>query len=284
MSPVSTADRSVMLAVPMGQPIDWATRLVLDDANIVPLYHQLKERLRVVAQDMEPDSLMPSEKELMEYAHVSRATARKAVSDLVHEGVLYAQRGRGTFTAPPRVATKLSRPAGFTETMRRLGRTPGTRLISVQDFPADEHLAGRLALTPGDPVTVVERLRLLDGEPCMVERAHLSSRLAPGLAGLDLTRSLYELLDEVYGKTPARGTETILAVSADAALARLLAVPRRSALLATARSTETDAGVPLEFTLRHARGDRCSFLVELTQASTLTDTSVADRLLRGRKG
>jgi GntR family transcriptional regulator len=257
----------------------WVAEVALDETDVVPLYHQLKERLRAVAGRMEPDTLMPSEKELMAYAGVSRATVRKAIADLVQEGVLYARQGRGTFTAPLRILTDLERPAGFTATMRRLGRTPATRVISVEKVPATAALAEQLQIGPGDEVIVFERLRLVDGEPAMLERTHVAASVAPGLAEKDLSCSFYELLAADYGLRPACGIELIVALNADWHLAKLLDVPIGSALLATARTSETDRGVPLEYTLRHARGDLCSFRVVLNQFSTLEDRSVVDAVL-----
>ena len=128
----------------------------------------------------------------MQLAGVSRATARRAIADLAQEGLLVARQGRGTFTAPRRVEAVLGRrPAGFTEAMRRLGRTPSTRVLLAETVRADAGLADRLQVPEGAGVHLVERLRLVDGEPAMVERAHLPADLVPGL--LDQQRLLDSL-------------------------------------------------------------------------------------------
>jgi GntR family transcriptional regulator len=258
--------------------VDWARRLRLEPAAAVPLYHQLRERLRAAARDCEPDAALPSEKEIMRLAGVSRATARRAIADLAQEGLLVARQGRGTFTAPRRVEAVLGRrPAGFTEAMRRLGRTPSTRVLLAETVRADAGLADRLQVPEGAGVHLVERLRLVDGEPAMVERAHLPADLVPGLLDHDLGGSLYDLLQLRFGLAPAHGSESIVAVNADQRMARLLLVPAGAALLATARSTRTASDRELEYTIRHARGDRCSFFVELRDAaSMLSDRTLAD--------
>jgi GntR family transcriptional regulator len=263
-------------------PADWADRLTVDAKAPAPLYHQLRERLRAVAEACEPDTLMPTEKALMQYAGVSRATARKAIADLVQEGLLVTRQGSGTFTAPVRVPTELGRrPAGFSETMTRLGRSPSTRVVEAHIVPAAPGIAERLGISAHAPVVELERLRLIDGEPCMLERAHLPAELVPGLLDCDLTGSLYEVLGSRYGLQPAAGSETIIAVNADAHLARTLNVPVAAALIATARTTKTGDGTGLEYTIRHARGDMCSFYVALTDTSVLADYSLADPLLTG---
>ncbi|TDE48457.1 GntR family transcriptional regulator [Nonomuraea mesophila] len=247
--------------------IDWARRLALEPGAAVPLYYQLRERLRAVISECEPDTPIPAEKDLMAFAGVSRATARRAIGDLVQEGLLVARQGSGTYTAPAGVTSELgSRPAGFTETMARLGRKPTTRVLEARVQPCAADLAPALGLEAGAGIVFLERIRLLDDEPCMIESAHLPAELVPGILDEDLTGSLYGLLRLKYGLSPASGKETIGAVNADYRLAGLLHVPMAAALLATARSTVTEGGLPLEYTIRHARGDLTVFSVELNDA------------------
>jgi len=263
--------------------INWQQALTVAPGSGLPLYHQLRERLRAAIRATAPDTRLPPEKDLMAWAKVSRATTRRAIADLVQEGLLVAHQGRGTFTAPHRVPAGLGRrPLGFTEAMTRAGRTPGSQVLEQTVVPATGEVARQLEVPEGSDVVVVERLRLIDGEPAMLERAHLPAGLCPGLAGRDLTGSLYQLLRAHYGLAPARGEESILAVNADHRLARALRVPVAAALLATTRTTRADGGARLEYTLRHARGDLCSFFVELRNSSSvLSDQSLAASALAG---
>jgi GntR family transcriptional regulator len=251
----------------------------LDERSPMPLYHQLSEHLRAAANRLGPDAPMPSEHELMRQTGVSRATARKAISDLVQEGLLVPRQGKGTFVAPPRVETLLERPVGFGEGMSQLGREPSTQVLSATIVAASAPVAASLDLSVGADVVLLERLRLLDGEPCMIERAHLPAERVPGLLDEPLDGSLYTLLATRYGLRPAGGTEVITVMSADAALGRSLMVPVGSVLFATIRSTRSDDGGPLEYTFRHARGDLCSFRVSLSDGSALADRSASDPLL-----
>jgi GntR family transcriptional regulator len=253
--------------------------LRVDGADPLPLYHQLKQQIRDLAKGLEPDTLIPSEKELMDLSGVGRATVRRAISDLVQEGLLQTHQGRGTFTARPRIKTALSRPAGFTEVMTRLGRSPSTRVLLLERIEAGPDVAAHLGVETGEGIFVIERLRLIDGEPCMVERTHMPERSAPGLIERDLCCSLYDLLARDYGIEPATGTETIVAVNADRHLASVLKVPPASALLATVRVTTTADGSPFEYTLRHARGDLLAFTVALDSGAALGDRATAGPLL-----
>lgn len=242
--------------------VNWEDWLVLDPNGVVPLYHQLKERLRIVAGKLEPNTMIPSEKQLMAITGVSRVTIRRAIADLVGEGILYARAGAGTFTVPDRVETGLNRPVGFTESVLQLGRTPSTRVLQKDVVPAPQAVARRLGLTEGEDVFLVERLRYIDGIPCMVERAHFPYPVVRGIDQEDLKGSIYQLLRTKYGLSIVDGSETVTAVNADRRLAKLLDIPLAAAVLATFRITQTSDKIPLEYTIQYARGDQCAFRVQ----------------------
>jgi GntR family transcriptional regulator len=234
-------------------------------------YQRVRERLRGDAGRLGAHNPVASETELMRSHKVSRATARRAIADLVHEGVLYTRQGRGTFVAPARVLTGLDRPAGFTEAMAALGRAPASRVLSVAGETATPDQAAALRVKVGAALHVIDRLRLLDGEPCMIERARVPVERAPGLETHDLSGSLYAVLEREYGLVAAGGHEVVLAENADRDSARLLDVPLASALLVTVRTTVDAGGAPFEHTDRRARGDLCSFRVSLDRESGLAD-------------
>ena len=62
-------------------------------------YLQLKEIIKHHLYDghYESGQKIPSENELMSRFHVSRSTVRQALAELVNEGVLYKEQGRGSF-------------------------------------------------------------------------------------------------------------------------------------------------------------------------------------------
>lgn len=75
----------------------------LNRGEAVPLYRQLKE---IIAEgirrgEFRPGERLPTEKELCQRFGVSRITVRQALSELVHEGLLYRHRGSGTFVSFP---------------------------------------------------------------------------------------------------------------------------------------------------------------------------------------
>ena len=131
-----------------------------------PRYEQLYRHIAAAIStgDLQAETQLPPERELAELAEVSRVTVRKAVSQLVEDGVLEQRRGAGTFVRSPRAKMEhsLSALLSFTEYMRQRGKTSTSRILRCGIFlpNPDEQMA--LGLSGGDRVSRVDRLRSAD--------------------------------------------------------------------------------------------------------------------------
>jgi GntR family transcriptional regulator len=147
--------------------------------------------------------------------------------------------------------------------MQTRGFDPETRLIAARPESAGESIARALGLEPGSPTLYVERLRLADGEPLLLEQVHLPAERFPGLLASDLERtSLYDILTERYDTHIARARETLEPVLLRAREARLLGRPARSLALLVEGTAFTADGLPVEFGRTYVRGDRTRYYVE----------------------
>jgi GntR family transcriptional regulator len=203
----------------------------IDPTSPIPKYTQLRELILGLLEEggLPVDAPIPSERELCQSYGLSRMTVRQAVDQLVSEGRLYRVPGKGTFVARPKIDMPL-RLVSFTEDMRARGLVPGSRELDRRSVRAGSHLARAFGLEAGAEVYVVERLRTADGEPMAIERSHIPAVLAPGLLDRPLT-SLYDVLASVYGVEFDAGEQTIEAAIADPSDAKVLGVPRGSAVL-----------------------------------------------------
>lgn len=240
----------------------------LDPASPTPLYHQLKEELRRIAKSLPAGAPMPSEAELMAQTGVSRATIRRAVTDLGHEGILRSRRGLGTFVLRPKVDEPLLVLQSFTEIVSALGRVPSTRVLSFARVRAAPEIADRLGLQPGAFVYALERIRSVDGVPCILEHQYLNAALVPGLTETDAQGSIYGVIEARFGIRLVDGVETIQAVKAPPEIASHLEIARGSPLLVTARVTLAGDGDLVEFVARYVRADMWSFTFRLGRSSS----------------
>src|SRR6476659_2185276 len=171
----------------------------------LPRYYQLKEiiRERIMTGEWAPGTLIPSERELCERYGISRMTARQSITELVNEGLLYREQGKGTYVGRPKIAQQLLRLTGFTEDMKARAQRPGAQVLSAEMWPADEMTAERLRVRIGQPVYRLRRLRLADSEPLALETSCITFIGCERLLDNDLERdSLYYLLDVAYDVPP----------------------------------------------------------------------------------
>ncbi len=206
---------------------------------------------------------IPSERELAGEFGITRMTVRHALADLVRDGVLRRELGKGTFVAEPRITERLSRLTGFSEDMRAHGRRPGARLLAAGIEPATPAVAERLKVPVGTVTVLVERLRLADEEPMAIEASHLCFAGCSALAHEDLSGSLYALLSQRYGLAPTRARQRLSAGAGDRQESGLLGIRRGAPVLRLERVTYDQNDRPFEYTQSTYRGDRYVFDAEL---------------------
>ena len=223
----------------------------------------VRERVLDLLEGLSSGSAIPPERELCERFDVSRVTLRRAVDDLVRDGVLSRRQGSGTYVAQPKLAQALS-VRSFSQDMRQRGLEPSSQVLSVERVPAGPRLGQRLAVSPADPVVRIRRLRLADGEPLGLETASVPAALAPGLEEADLEgSSLYEVLARDHGIAIASGSQEIEPTVINEEESLVLDAPLHSPAFLFRLTTRAGDGTIIEFNRSIFRGDRLTLTTEL---------------------
>jgi GntR family transcriptional regulator len=241
-------------------------KLALDPLSGRPAYQQLEAQVaaRIAAGAPGPGDRLPPERELASDLGVSRMTIRQAFDALARRGLVERGVGRGTFVTAPRVELeRRTRVAGFTEQMERAGLEPGAVVTSAAVRSAPPEVAAALQLRPGELAARIERVRSGGGVTLTLEDSWVPDALFPGIAGEDLTGSLYALMADRYGHRPVRAVEHLEPVAARAVDAGHLGVRARSPLMLVERVAYDADGTPVEFAQDRHRGDRARFVVEV---------------------
>jgi GntR family transcriptional regulator len=205
-----------------------------------PKYLRIREALRqeIEAGRYPPGSPLPSQRLLAERFGVTLMTIRQAIGLLEEEGVVATRQGSGTFVRQRPFAYG---PGPLRSLAREIAATGGvleTTVTGASPGRAPGGVAERLGAPAGGEVFVLERLRVLDGEPLLLQRSYLPVELGSLLVPAELTTaSLYDLLQRDAGVTVARATETITAVALGAPDARALGHKARSPGLLSRRRT-----------------------------------------------
>ena len=238
----------------------------VDKDSPVPLYYQLKEILAnlIENEELRPNDPIPTERRLCEYHGISRMTVNKAILNLVNEGLVYREQGRGTFVARPKEKHALSSLLGFTEDMSRRGLNTETRMISFQRQATTKKLRQQLCLEESQEVFAIQRLRYINKEPHALETAYIPVALCPDLT-LDMLAdsSLYAILINRYAVEMDYALQTIEPVMLDDYESEMLHVKKHSLALLFSRRTFLKTGVPFEVTKAVYRSDKYKFEVTL---------------------
>jgi GntR family transcriptional regulator len=232
----------------------------LSDNSPIPKYHQLREILREQAETWQPHQPIPSEAELCRAYDVSRTTVRKALDNLVYEGLLYRVQGKGTYVAPRKLRGRyVQESTGFFEDMEARGLSQRTRVLEKRIIEADQFLADRLQLSVGEKVFYMSRLRFVDDEPAHISFSHVPYKLCPGLIDEDFTaQSLYRTMQK-YGQVIHHGTRLIEVQFATHEESRLLKTAFEAPLLVVIGTMYDGNDVPIEYGFAKNRAD-CSQL------------------------
>lgn len=205
----------------------------LDNTSSTPLYKQLEGLLREeIDSGKQPQgSRFPTENELSEKYQVSRVTVRKALEELSKQGYLTRKPGKGTFVTEKKIQRELSGVLCYSDMCRVMGYTPGAKTIKVALEDPSEEEAALLGLEKDEPVLVVERLRLADDKPVLLESNHFSEEFF-FLFDKNLNdTSLYKVIKEETGLVFTQSAKTVEIVFANYQQAKYLGVTKGYPLL-----------------------------------------------------
>lgn len=234
--------------------------------NGVPLYLQIKDHLlsKIDGGTWAEEAMIPTESELCREYGVSKITVREAIKLLVMDGRLSRIPGRGTFVTRPKIEQTLNRFFSFTRWARQNGLEPASRILRVETLPSDVHIARHLGISEGEGVTRIERLRLGNNEPLMLEVIWTSASLCPELHLRDLANvPLNDILAADYGVTLVKARESIEAQTADPYVSRLLGIEKEVLLLHVEHTAFTSGERIAYFVTSSYRGDRVKFMIDL---------------------
>lgn len=202
------------------------------DMVSVPLYQQIKEDIKSAIQSgkYKPKEKIPPEPALSEEYAVSRITVRRAVEELCSEGYLTKMQGRGTFVNTPRINRKFTggdKVEGFSQTCRKLGLTPGARVVDRRIVPSRRDEQEFFGLGPDALLIYVERVRTADGQPIFLENLFLPYEDYRAMLTMDLSDvSMFETISKVSGHGPADiAHRTVEVTRASLEQSQQLAVP-----------------------------------------------------------
>jgi GntR family transcriptional regulator len=126
-----------------------------------PLYSRIQEYIAelILSGKLTPESKIQSEREFSEDLGVSRMTVRKALTELVNEGLLERKHGSGTYVAKPKITYESLELMNYVQAMQRRNIATTTQLLEFSEMVASRRLAELLEIEIGDPIYRLVLLR-----------------------------------------------------------------------------------------------------------------------------
>lgn len=250
--------------------------------NKEPIYQQLNHLLKETIQEEEyqvGDKFL-TERSICEKYDVSRATANKAISNLVSEGILEFRKGVGTFIKNNPHKENLDSIVSFTKNVIRAGKNPTSRVLKFELLNSsniDPRIREALLLGENEKIYKIERLRLANETPMMLEERFIVEKYCPGLSQHSLEGSLYSLFDREYGIQLTGSDETIQAIVISPKEARILQVDEELAGFRVTSIGYIEDKIPLWWEQTTHRPDGIEFRCQVRPHHT--ERKLRERLL-----
>lgn len=249
-----------------------------------PVYQQLLTTLRVLVKEgefVEGDRFL-TERQVSERYGISRPTANKALASLVAEGMLEFRKGVGTFVRGRVLDYDLGALVSFTRKAEAAGKRPSTQVLAFETLlagAAPPEVMHQLGCGVTDPLHYMERLRLADGNPVILEHRWVVAHLCPGLERRELHGSLYQVWTERFSLAIGDSDQRIRALNLAGTEARLLGVRIGLAGLEMLCTGFLRTGEPLWYERTLYRGDAYEFHQQRVTGGRTSPGSMTGRLV-----
>ncbi len=247
------------------QAAEWNAENNIDPNQVVPLYHQIYLILREqILEGRFEAAPLPGELALADQFKVSRVTMRRALQDLVKEGLIARGRGKGTFVKPRRessVAASGSQMLIESQVSSDTGASIDV-LEVLRVVPLSE-VAETLQLSNKEQVQKIIRILNVKGQPLGHFSTFIPESVARTFSRRELQlRPLTELLEE-NGVVLGTASQSLSAKLADSTVANALEVPVGAPLVAISRIMYSASGKPVCMIRALYRPDRYEYRMDM---------------------
>lgn len=231
--------------------------------NGLPYYLQIYNELRnrIITKVYLPNQPIPSENELVGEFGVTRATIRNAVKKLQDEGLIYTEKGKGSFVNTAKIEQSLFKFYSFGRDYSEFNKN--STLLNIKDT-TDKDIQHILNLQESDCIKQITRIRKLDNIPVIIETSYIPAILVPDISSFNLEQlSIYDLLEKHYGLHILKAKEFLDTIVTDSYHSKLLDIAKGKPVFVTERITYDFDEKPIEYRKSIIRSDKFRFSVDL---------------------
>lgn len=227
-------------------------------------YEEIAEDIRagILSGKYSSKEQLPLEKEMCEHYGVSRITIKKAVDELVVQGLVIKRRGSGTFVkalddGDVQELSLAKQFEGFSEANR--DKKISSKIIKFEVIHPSEEIATKLKISCDDFVYYVIRARYADDEPYVVEYTYMPIGLIPGIKNDILMSSIYKYIEKKLKLKIKSAHRVIRSLLPNELEQEWLKVENNFPILEVEQVGFLDNGQPFEYSKSHHRSDKIEF-------------------------
>lgn len=161
-------------------------------------------RNKIISGKYKPGTLLPKESEMILKYNASKLTVKKAMDELVNEGLIIKRRGSGTFVKglstedieKLKVVNQFQGSSAFF-----VDKVVESRILVFEVVKSEPEIMERLGLSEISDLYHVVRTRLIDGEPYVIESTYMPVDLIKNLTFEICSGSIYEYIEDELGLT-----------------------------------------------------------------------------------
>jgi GntR family transcriptional regulator len=175
---------------------------LIDREDHQKLYLQLLQiiKKKIENGDWPLNSQIPTEEELCTTFSVSRATVRTAVLELVRQGYLKRQQGKGTFICKNIMSEGIAMLTNLKELMFEDSLVLSSNVMARTVMMPVDDLDAKLNVPPDKHIIYIKRLYSVDEEPILLQESYIPYHLCPLLLEDDIEHhSLFDIFEKNYG-------------------------------------------------------------------------------------
>ncbi len=161
------------------------------------IFKDLKERIE--SEEYEYQSILPPESVLVGVYDCSRNTVRRALAQLSEIGYVQAINGVGVrviYQPYDKASFVIGGIETFKETASRNKLNSTTEVVMFAEIVADKRVAKRTGFPEGTGLYYIQRLRKLDGNPCIMDINMFDKSIVPGITKEIAEKSIYEYIEK----------------------------------------------------------------------------------------
>lgn len=242
------------------------TAAEIDRKNGIAMWRQIADAIRaaISSGDFAVERPLPAEMTLADRFGVNRHTVRSAIASLVQEGILRAERGRGTFVERrPQFEFAISKRTRFSEGLSARAQRGEGRMIASGRMLADAEIAAALGISEGTETIFVEMLYVVEEVPISIATNYFEAERFDAIAGhVSRTGSITTALAACGVEDYTRRRTAITARHADSRDTAHLALSPGAIVLFVTSVNVDGSGEPIQFARTRFAADRATLSVE----------------------